>query len=155
MGHVWNKINWSYFPYYLPSKDCFFDPHSIFICWCGIVQEDKAGWQVNMLQVFPRRLSLFSELVPPCLNPELQVFSGFSLRAWAHNFVHYFYSFEPVPSSKKKKKKKEKIGFTQLVILSFGCELGSSVPKDSSRRFWLVVLGVLQFVSYQVLLMCC
>jgi len=89
--------------------------------------------KVNMLEVFPRRLSLFSELVPHCLNPELQVFSGFSLRAWAHNLVHYFYSFEPAPSSKKKKK--EKIGFTHLVILSFGCELGSSVPKDSSRRF--------------------
>ena len=61
--------------------------------------------KVNMLEVFPGRLSLFSELVPHCLNPALQVFSGFSLRAWAHNFVHYFYSFEPSPSSKKKKKR--------------------------------------------------
>ena len=65
--------------------------------------------KVNMLEVFPRRLSLFSELVPHCLNPALQVFSGLSLRAWAHNFVHYFYSFEPSPSFKKKKKRENRI----------------------------------------------
>ena len=151
MGQVWNKNKLELFSLFSVFKGLFPWPKQHFhFAYAELFKRTKQyGKGHQHAGGVSTQISLSIDLGTTL--PSLQTFSGFSLRTCAHSLVDWFYFSEPAPSFKKS----EGIGFTQLVILNSGCELGSSVAQSLFCEVLIGNSGVFQFVFYQVILMCC